>query len=165
MSHVPFSVLFQINYASLWHHRFEQDKKKRTNNRKKTTFCCILAAEANSSKCSLIHYSQKKKALALKSHSCRWNSQISSNQAGPDVAHAIPSSGQPETRTVRRQAFYTASPDDTANVVCLSLARRQTAAWAGCWPTGTVQAAPTEAQLAECSLDRYRKNPAVLIYL
>lgn len=65
----------------------------------------------------------------------------------------------------RRQAFSSASPDDTANVVCLSLARRQTAAWAGSWPTGMVQVAPTEAQLAVCSLDRYRKNPAVLIYL
>lgn len=33
MSRLPFSVPFQINYASLWHHRFEQDEKKKAKNK------------------------------------------------------------------------------------------------------------------------------------
>lgn len=87
MSRFPFSVLFQINYALLWHHRFEQEEKK-TKQTTKKTFCCVLAGEANSSKCSLIHYSQTKTALVLRSHMCSWNSQISSDRVGPDASHS-----------------------------------------------------------------------------
>lgn len=62
--------------------------RKKTKQTTKKTFCCVLAGEANSSKCSLIHYSQTKTALVLRSHMCSWNSQISSDRVGPDASHS-----------------------------------------------------------------------------
>lgn len=156
----PFPNQLCITLASqIWAGQ-KKKEKKRTNNRKKTTtFCCILAGEANSSKCSLIRYSQKKKAPLVPPE------QPNFQQSGGTRCCTRYSQLGATGNSDRRQVFSSASPDDMADFVCLSLARRQTAAWAGSWPTGMVQVAPTEAQLAGCSSDQYRKCPTVLIYL
>lgn len=64
-----------------------------------------MAGEANSSKCSLMHYSQKKTVLVLRRPVYPGNSQISSNCVGLDVAHASLAEGNKQPPAAVRWRF------------------------------------------------------------
>lgn len=121
-----FSVLFQINYASLWHHRFEQDKKKeQTTEKNQPSVVFWLEKQTAASVRSFTIHKRRRRSRSkvtraagtAKFPAIRWDQMLHTLFPAQGNGKLGPAAG-----------FSSAPPDDTANVVCLSLARRQTAA-------------------------------------
>lgn len=113
-------------------------------NKRRKTFCCVLAGEANSSKCSLMHYSQKKTVLVLTRPVCPGNSRISSNRVGTML---------PTHQCLWRQpwAFLSVMTVGTINVGS-SLARR-------CFTPPAWLSGSHSGQLTESWSDWWSKEP------
>lgn len=122
MSHFPFSVLFQINYASLWHHRFEQDKKKKYKQQKKKRNLLLYFGWRSKQQQVFARtlFTKEKGARAQKSH-------VPLEQPNFQQSGGTGCCTRYSQQLRRAAGFSSMSPDDIASVVCLSLARRQKA--------------------------------------